>query len=115
MPTIDLNADIGESFGPHVMGDDERLLPVLTSANVACGFHAGDPATMRRTVRLCVEAGVAIGAHPGFADLVGFGRRAVEMTREEVRDDVLYQLGALDAFVRAAGERVRRRTGGWAT
>ena len=106
MPTIDLNADIGESFGPHVMGQDELLLPTLTSANVACGFHAGDPRTMERTVRLCREAGVAIGAHPGFPDLVGFGRRAIEMSREEVRADVLYQLGALDAFVRAAGGRL---------
>ena len=106
MPTIDLNADIGESFGPHVMGQDELLLPTLTSANVACGFHAGDPRTMARTVALCREAGVAIGAHPGFPDLVGFGRRAIEMSREEVSTDVLYQLGALDAFVRAAGGRL---------
>ncbi|GAB3664480.1 5-oxoprolinase subunit PxpA [Nocardioides korecus] len=106
MPTIDLNADIGESFGPHVMGQDELLLPTLTSANVACGFHAGDPRTMERTVARCREAGVAIGAHPGFPDLVGFGRRAIEMSRAEVRTDVLYQLGALDAFVRAAGGRL---------
>jgi UPF0271 protein len=106
MPTIDLSADLGESFGSHRMGDDERLLGALSSANVACGFHSGDPVTMERTVRLCVDQGVAIGAHPGFPDLVGFGRRAIEMSREEVRADVLYQLGALHAFVVAAGGRV---------
>ncbi len=104
--SIDLNADVGESFGSHSMGDDERLLDALTSANIACGFHSGDPRTMERTVARCLDRGVAIGAHPGFPDLVGFGRRAIEMSRDEVRADVLYQLGALDAFVRAAGGRI---------
>ena len=107
MTTIDLSADVGESFGSHKMGDgDERLLDVLSSANIACGFHSGDPVTMHRTVRLCLDKGVAIGAHPGFRDLVGFGRRTIEMTRDEVRADVTYQLGALHAFVVAAGGRL---------
>lgn len=110
MTTIDLIADVGESFGSHRMGDDERLLDALSSANVACGFHSGDPVTMERTVRLCVEKGVAIGAHPGFHDLVGFGRRMVEMSREEVRADVLYQVGALHAFAVAAGTRLTHVT-----
>ena len=101
---MDLIADVGESFGWLTAGSDEQLLDVLTAANIACGFHSGDPRTMKRTVAMCVEKGVAIGAHPGFPDRVGFGRRAIEMTREEVRTDVLYQLGALSAFVRAAGE-----------
>jgi UPF0271 protein len=106
MTIIDLNADVGESFGSHRMGDDERLLGALSSANIACGFHSGDPVTMQRTVQLCLDKGVAIGAHPGFPDLVGFGRRVIEMTRAEVRADVLYQLGALHAFVVAAGGRL---------
>jgi hypothetical protein len=104
---VDLIADVGESFGALTAGDDEELLDVLTAANVACGFHSGDPRTMQRTVAACRARGVAIGAHPGFPDLVGFGRRAIEMTREEVRTDVLYQLGALSAFVRAAGDTLR--------
>lgn len=106
MTTIDLSADVGESFGSHRMGDDERLLGALSSANIACGFHSGDPETMERTVRLCLDHGVAIGAHPGFRDLVGFGRRTIEMSRAEVRADVLYQIGALHAFVVAAGGRL---------
>lgn len=106
MTTIDLSADVGESFGSHAMGDDERLLGALSSANIACGFHSGDPVTMERTVRLCLDQGVAIGAHPGFQDLVGFGRRTIEMSRDEVRAEVLYQLGALHAFVVAAGGRL---------
>ncbi len=104
---VDLIADVGESFGALTAGSDEALLDVLTAANVACGFHSGDPRTMQRTVAACRARGVAIGAHPGFPDLVGFGRRAIEMTREEVRTDVLYQLGALSAFVRAAGDTLR--------
>ena len=110
MTTIDLIADVGESFGSHRMGDDARLLDALSSANVACGFHSGDPVTMERTVRLCLDRGVAIGAHPGFHDLVGFGRRTIDMTRSEVRADVLYQLGALHAFVVAAGSRLTHVT-----
>jgi UPF0271 protein len=104
--TIDLSADVGESFGSHTMGDDRNLLAALSSANIACGFHSGDPVTIERTVQLCLDQDVAIGAHPGFRDLVGFGRRAIEMSRAEVRADVLYQLGALNAFVTAAGGRL---------
>lgn len=103
---IDLNADMGESFGAWRMGEDEALMTVVSSVNLACGFHAGDPLTMRRTVAMAVEAGVAIGAHPGYRDLVGFGRRKMELSAEEVTADLLYQLGALDAFVRAAGTRL---------
>ncbi|MFT4009491.1 MAG: 5-oxoprolinase subunit PxpA [Nocardioidaceae bacterium] len=106
MPTIDLVADIGESFGAYAMGDDERLLRTLTSANIACGFHAGDPRTMDASVRACVDHGVSIGAHPSFPDLVGFGRRAMSLTRDELRTDVLYQVGALHAFAQAHGASV---------
>ncbi|MBV9830637.1 MAG: LamB/YcsF family protein [Marmoricola sp.] len=107
MPTIDLVADVGESFGAYRMGDDERLLTTLTSANIACGFHAGDPRTMDASVRACVDHDVAIGAHPSFPDLAGFGRRAMDLTRDELRTDVLYQVGALEAFARANGTAVR--------
>jgi len=100
---IDLIADIGEGFGSYQIGDDDRLLDVLTSANVACGFHAGDPRTMEHAVLGCLERGVGIGAHPGFNDRVGFGRRTMDMSVEEIRTDVLYQIGALYAFVTAAG------------
>lgn len=100
---IDLSADIGESFGAYRMGDDARILEAVTSANVACGFHAGDPQTMRDAVALSVRNSVAIGAHPGFHDLVGFGRRAIDQSADETTADVLYQIGALHAFVRAAG------------
>jgi UPF0271 protein len=100
---VDLSADIGESFGSYRMGRDTDVLDSLTSANVACGFHAGDPRVMAASVAACVERGVAVGAHPGFADLVGFGRRAIDASAEEIRTDVLYQLGALSAFARAAG------------
>jgi len=103
MTTIDLNADMGESFGAYTMGNDEALLDVVSSANIACGFHAGDPTTMRKTVRLVLEKNVAIGAHPSLPDLMGFGRRAMEITADEAYDLVLYQLGALYAFVRAEG------------
>lgn len=105
--TVDLVADVGEGFGQHRVGDDERILRVLTSANVACGYHAGDPRTMAASVASCVENDVAVGAHPSFPDQVGFGRRAMDLSREEVRTDVLYQIGALDAFARAAGTPVR--------
>ena len=106
MPTIDLVADIGESFGAHRLGDDERILRTLTSANIACGFHAGDPRTMAASVRSCLAQDVSIGAHPGFPDLVGFGRRAMELSREEISTDVIYQIGALQGFARAAGTSV---------
>ncbi len=104
--TIDLVADIGESFGSHRLGDDERLLRTLTSANIACGFHAGDPRTMAASVQACLANEVSIGAHPSFPDLVGFGRRAMELSRDEIRTDVIYQIGALQGFARAAGTTV---------
>ncbi|MBM4000086.1 MAG: LamB/YcsF family protein [Planctomycetes bacterium] len=103
---IDLNADIGEGFGVYRMGDDESLMPWITSVNIACGFHAGDPTTMRRAVEQAVRHGRAIGAHPGLPDRLGFGRRAMRVTPAEARDLILYQVGALEAFVRAAGSRV---------
>lgn len=104
---IDLNADLGESFGPWPMGQDERLMTSITSANVACGFHAGDPTVMRRTVALAARHGVRIGAHPGFPDLVGFGRRELQATPEEVEDFVLYQVSALAGVASAAGVRLQ--------
>lgn len=106
-PTIDLVADVGESFGSFRTGDDEQILRTVTSANIACGFHAGDPRAMAASVRTCLDHGVSIGAHPSFPDLVGFGRRAMDLTRDEIRTDVLYQIGALEAFTRAAGTTVR--------
>lgn len=103
---VDLVADLGEGFGAYRMGDDGALLDVLTSANIACGFHAGDPRIMDATVASCVRHDVAVGAHPSFPDLAGFGRRAMELTSDEVRTDVLYQIGALQAFAAAHGTRV---------
>ena len=97
---FDFNCDMGESFGPWKMGLDEQVIRFITSANVACGFHAGDPAVMRRTVQLAEAHGVGVGAHPGFPDLQGFGRRNLAATPDEVRDDLLYQIGALTAFTR---------------
>src|SRR5688572_5392805 len=97
---VDLNADVGESFGPYVLGQDTALMPLITSANIACGFHAGDPHVMRKTVQLALEHGVAIGAHPGFPDLAGFGRRPVPLSPAEVEDVVIYQVGALSGMVR---------------
>ena len=104
--TSDLNADVGESFGRWQLGDDEALLPHLTSANVACGFHAGDPLTLRRTCAVAVHHQVTIGAQVGYRDLAGFGRRFVDVPPDELAADVLYQLGALDGIARAAGGRV---------
>jgi UPF0271 protein len=104
---VDLNADVGESFGAYTIGHDAILLQHITSANVACGFHAGDPGVMRVTVALAKQHGVAIGAHPGFADLVGFGRRELHATPREVEDLVVYQIGALAAFAAAQGERLQ--------
>ena len=100
---IDLNSDIGESFGPWRMGADEDVLAHVTSANIACGFHAGDPVTMRRTVALAQARGVAIGAHPSLPDLQGFGRRDMRIGADEAHALVVYQIGALAAFARAAG------------
>ena len=107
MKTIDLNCDLGESFGAYTIGLDAEVIPHISSANVACGYHAGDPAVMRRTVAAAAAAGVAVGAHPGFPDLVGFGRRNLAATPDEVYGYMLYQLGALDAFARAAGIRLQ--------
>ncbi|HYN97082.1 MAG TPA: 5-oxoprolinase subunit PxpA [Pilimelia sp.] len=104
---MDLNADLGEGFGVWRLGDDAGLLDVVTSANVACGFHAGDPATMRAVTARAATAGVAVGAQVGYRDLAGFGRRRIEYAFGDLRDDVLYQLGALDGFCRAAGTAVR--------
>jgi UPF0271 protein len=103
---IDLNADLGEGFGIWRLGDDTALLDVVTSANVACGFHAGDPSTMRRVCVAAAERGVAVGAQVGYRDLAGFGRRRIDYAFDELRDDVLYQLAALDGFCRIAGTRV---------
>lgn len=107
MAKIDLNADIGESFGPWIMGNDAALMEVITSANVACGFHAGDPDVMAQTMRAAVANDVGIGAHPGFADLQGFGRRRIKLSAEELTNLVTYQLGAAQAMARAAGGAVR--------
>jgi 5-oxoprolinase (ATP-hydrolysing) subunit A len=107
MQSIDLNADVGEGFGAYSWGQDAAILDFVTSANIACGFHAGDPATMRRTVRLAVDKGVAMGAHPGLPDLVGFGRRELAVSAEETYELVVYQVGALHAFVTAAGAVLR--------
>jgi UPF0271 protein len=103
VPRIDLNADVGEGLGPWPMGDDERLIPLVTSANVACGAHAGDPLTIERTVAIAVRHGVAVGAHPGYPDLVGFGRRDLEMTAAELRASVIQQVAGVAGFARAAG------------
>jgi UPF0271 protein len=107
MPEIDLNCDMGEGFGAYKMGDDLTLLEHVTSANVACGFHAGDPGTIARTVRAAVARGVAVGAHPSLPDLQGFGRRVMKVSEEEVHDMVVYQIGAVQAFAAAAGSRLR--------
>lgn len=104
--SVDLNADLGESFGQWVLGDDTAMLDVVTSANVACGFHAGDPLTLRRTVAQAAERGVTIGAQVAYRDLAGFGRRFLDATPEELTADVLYQIGALEALCRVAGTRV---------
>ncbi len=107
MTTIDLNADLGESFGAWTLGDDAAMLQVVTSANVACGFHAGDPVVMRDTVACAARLGVAIGAHPGYPDLVGFGRRDLAATPAEIEAFVVYQIGALLGVCVAAGARLR--------
>jgi UPF0271 protein len=100
---IDINCDMGESYGRWTLGHDEEVMPHITSANVACGFHGGDPHVMRRTVELAMQHGVAIGAHPGLPDLMGFGRRRMEVSPAELKDYHRYQTGALGAFVKAAG------------
>jgi UPF0271 protein len=107
MVKIDVNCDLGEGFGAWTMGDDEALMPFVTSANIACGWHAGEPRVMRRTVRLAKRYGVRIGAHPGYPDLLGFGRRRMDLSFDEARDYLLYQIGALAAFARAEGMRLQ--------
>ena len=107
MYKIDINCDMGESFGRYRLGRDEEILDYVTSANIACGFHAGDPATMKKTVRLALKKGVGIGAHPGFQDLIGFGRREIKVTPEEAYDLVIYQIGALHAFTKAEGGKLQ--------
>jgi UPF0271 protein len=107
MSTVDLNADLGEGFGSWTMADDNALLDVVTSANVACGFHAGDPSIMRAVCRRAADRDVAIGAHVGYADKPGFGRRFIDIEPDALRDEVLYQIAALDAFARIAGSQVR--------
>ena len=104
---VDLNCDLGESFGAYTLGDDRGVMGCITSANIACGAHAGDPSVMRSTVRLTLSAGVAAGAHPGFSDRAGFGRREIAMPAGEVEDLVLVQIGALAAVARAEGGRLR--------
>ena len=106
MNCIDLNADLGESFGAWRMGDDAGVMPWITSANIACGFHAGDPITMRATIALCAQHGIAIGAHPSLPDLQGFGRREMKIPPDEVYAQTLYQLGALHALTKAAGTQL---------
>jgi UPF0271 protein len=100
---VDLNCDFGESFGVYQLGEEEEILRYVTSVNIACGFHAGDPLVMRKTVQMALEQKVAIGAHPGFPDLLGFGRRNIAVTPEEAYAYVVYQIGALAAFVKAEG------------
>lgn len=106
MQTIDINADAGESFGRWQLGSDAELLPLVTSVNVACGFHAGDPANMRRSVVLARELGISVGAHPGYPDLLGFGRRRLAVSAEDVIDYIMYQTGALIAVAAAEGVRL---------
>jgi len=105
--TIDLNCDMGESFGAYTLGMDKSVIKYITSANVACGWHAGDPLVMNRTVKLAVDHGVGVGAHPGYPDLNGFGRRNLDCTPEEIRNYVIYQIGALQAFCQVHGTRLR--------
>jgi UPF0271 protein len=105
-PVVDLNSDLGEGFGIWQLGDDDALLDVITSANVACGFHAGDPNIMRRVCEAAVSRGVSIGAQVGYHDLAGFGRRTIDVDSTSLINDVIYQIGALDGFARVAGSRV---------
>ena len=103
---IDLNCDMGESYGAWKMGADADVMPYISSANIACGFHGGDPATIRKTVKLAVEHGVAIGAHPSLPDIMGFGRRVMKISPQEMYDLVVYQAGAVEGFARAAGAKL---------
>lgn len=107
MAKIDLNCDLGESFGAYTMGMDDKVIPLISSCNIACGYHASDPLVMQKTVALAKEAGVRIGAHPGYPDLMGFGRRNLNVTSAEAAAYVTYQLGALYAFAKVAGVRIQ--------
>lgn len=104
---VDLNSDVGESYGAYTIGLDEEVIPLISSANIACGFHAGDPSVMRRTIAIAKEHGVAAGAHPGFPDLLGFGRRNMDASMEEIRDYVTYQIGALQGFAVSQGMKLQ--------
>jgi len=106
MYKVDLNCDMGENFGIYNLGQDEELMKYITSTNIACGYHAGDPMTMRKTVKLALQYGVAIGAHPGLPDMAGFGRRIMDISAEEIYGLVLYQIGALQAFAKAEGTSI---------
>ncbi|WP_199427031.1 LamB/YcsF family protein [Thermaerobacillus caldiproteolyticus] len=106
MARIDINCDFGESFGAYRIGEEEAILDYVTSVNIACGFHAGDPIVMRKTVQMALSRGIAVGAHPGFPDLLGFGRRNIDVTPDEVYAYVVYQVGALSAFVKAEGGKL---------
>ncbi|RHW37986.1 LamB/YcsF family protein [Neobacillus notoginsengisoli] len=107
MPIVDINCDMGESFGTYTLGRDTEILDYVTSANIACGFHAGDPATMRKTVKLAIQKNIGIGVHPGLPDLAGFGRREMNISPQEAYDLVVYQIGALSAFVKAEGGKIQ--------
>ena len=114
MLRIDINCDLGEGFGVYQVGQDEQIFPLITSANIACGFHAGDPVTMRRSVELAIRHHVSIGAHPGTPDLVGFGRRRMDLLPEDIENNLIYQIGALDAMARAQGTALRHvKPHGW--
>jgi UPF0271 protein len=102
-PRIDINCDLGESYGAFKVGNDEKIMPHITSANIACGFHAGDPVIMAQTINLAKKHNVAIGAHPGYPDLLGFGRREMQLTSEEVKNYAIYQVSALQGFAKVAG------------
>jgi UPF0271 protein len=104
---IDINCDLGESFGNFKIGNDTEIMPSITSANIACGFHAGDPVVMAQTVKLAKRNNVAIGAHPGFPDLIGFGRRHMSLSNQEVKNIVIYQIGALEAFAKTVDTKLQ--------
>ncbi|MCI0422705.1 MAG: LamB/YcsF family protein [Acidobacteria bacterium] len=114
MRSVDINCDLGEGFGVYQAAPDEKIFPLISSANIACGFHAGDPQTMRHCVELAIRHRVGIGAHPGTPDLAGFGRRALELSEAELENALIYQVGALEAFCRAAGTQIRHvKPHGW--
>ena len=114
MGFVDINCDLGEGFGIYRTAPDEQIFPLISSANIACGFHAGDPQTMRRSVELALKHGVAIGAHPGTPDLAGFGRRALELSDADVENSLFYQLGALEGVCRSTGAQISHvKPHGW--